>query len=237
MRLADFKAVSFACYGTLIDRDYGVYAALRPLMTQGGVALTREQAAARFAEHEAVQLAETPALPYSDVLARVHRRLSKEWGVIASEDDHALFGQSVPNWPAFADVPPALRYLKRYYRLIVLSNADRHAISASMRRLEVMFDALFTPQDIGTVKPDRRNFDFLVSRVEKLGIPQDRLLHVAHSLPRDHVPAAACGVTSVWIDRWREGASPLPGPRPVQCAFRFPSLVDMVRAHQEELST
>jgi 2-haloacid dehalogenase len=237
MRLGDFQALSFACYGTLIDRDYGVYAALRPLMTQGGVSLTREQAAARFAEHEALQLAETPTLAYSDVLARVHRRLAKEWGVIASEDHHALFGQSVPNWPAFADVPPALRYLKRYYRLIVLSNADRHAISASMRRLEVMFDAIFTSHDSGMIKPDRGHFDFLISRVDKLGVPRQRILHVAHSVSLDHVPAAACDIASAWIDRWREGAAGPPGPRPAQCAFRFPSLVDMVRAHQEELRT
>jgi 2-haloacid dehalogenase len=237
MRLLDFKAVSFGCYGTLIDRDSGVYAALRPLMIQGGVSLTREQAAARFAEHEALQLAETPALPYSQVLARVHGRLAKEWSVIASDDDHALFGKSVPNWPAFADAPAALRYLKRYYRLIVLSNADRYAISASMRRLAIMFDAMFTPQDIGTCKPDRNNFDFLVSRVDKLGIPRHRILHVAQSLTRDHVPAVACGLDSAWIDRRREGTPPSPEPRPVQCRFTFPSLVDMVRAHQEELST
>lgn len=237
MRLGDFKALSFACYGTLVDRDRGVYAALRPLMTQGGVSLTREEAAARFSEHEALQLAQTPALSYPDVLARVHRRLAKEWGVIASEDDDALFGQSVPNWPAFADVPPALRYLKRYYRLIVLTNADRQAISASMRRLEIMFDAVFTPHDIGTVKPDRGHFDFLVGRLDKLGIPRQQILHVSHSLARDHVPAGACGIASAWIDRWREGAAGPPGGRTVQCAFRFPSLVDMVRAHQEELST
>lgn len=237
MRLADFKVVSFGCYGTLIDRDYGVHTALRPLMNQGGIALTREQAAARFAEHEALQLADTPTLPYSEVLARVHRRLAKEWGVIASDDDHALFGKSVPNWPAFADVPPALRYLRRYYRLIVLSNADRHAISASMRRLEIMFDAIFTPQDIGTVKPDRGNFEFLVGRVDKLGIPKQAILHVSYSPTRDHVPAAACGLASVWIDRRREGAAASPAAATVQCEFTFPSLVDMVRAHQKELST
>lgn len=237
MRLRDFKVISFACYGTLIDRDYGVYAALRPLMSEGGVALTREEAATKFVEQENLQLAETPSLPYSEVLARVHRRLAKEWGVIASDDDHAWFGKSVPDWPAFADAPAALQYLKRYYRLMLLSNADRHAISSSLRRLDVMFDAIFTPQDIGTVKPDRGNFDFLVSRVGKLGIAKHQILHTSHSPARDHVPAATVGLGTAWIDRRREGTPAANVPPAVRCEFIFPSLVDMVRAHQEELTT
>jgi len=96
---------------------------------------------------------------------------------------------------------------------------------------------MFTPQDIGTVKPDRGNFDFLVNRAQKLDIPKHRILHVAHSLTRDHIPAAAVGLSSAWIERRRQGTPPTPAPRHVQCEFRFPSLVDMVRAHQEELSS
>lgn len=235
MGLREFKAISFACYGTLIDRDSGVYAALRPLLQEGGLALTRAEIAARFTEVETSQQGATPELSYEQLLARVHRQLAKEWGVIASEDDHAAFGKSVSSWPAYAEVPAALQYLKRYFRLIVLSNADRQAISASSRRLEGMFDALFTAQDIGSYKPDARNFEFLTSRIEKLGIPKYRLLHVSSSLSRDHVPASACGLTSAWIDRPRDGAPVTLTSLPAHCEFQFDSLVDMVRVHQEEL--
>lgn len=236
MPLKEFKAISFSCYGTLIDRDSGIFAALRPMMQEGGMNLNREEVAARFSEFEAAQSAAMPQSSYEQRLAQVHLRLAKDWGVIASDEDHTLFGKSVSSWPAYAEVPAALQYLKRYFRLIMLSNADRQAISASSRRLEVMFDAVFTPQDIGSYKPDPHNFDFLAARVEKLGIPRHRLLHVASSITRDHVPASACGLASAWIDRPRDDTTVmLETSCPAHCEFRFHSLVDMVRAHQEEL--
>src|SRR5688572_17384976 len=78
MRLSQFKVLSFSCYGTLIDRESGVYAALRPLLTQGGVTLSRESVLERFSANEARQQAETPTMPYAQVLFEVHRRLAKD---------------------------------------------------------------------------------------------------------------------------------------------------------------
>lgn len=232
MQFTDFKVLSFACYGTLIDKDAGVHAALRPLLNKG-VTLNREDVLASFAQYEAEQRTQTPELPYSRLLAEVHRRLAKSWGVICSEDDHALFGKSVAHWPVFADTPAALQYLKRYFKLVVLTNIDRESFSGGGRRLEVKFDAVFSAQDIGSYKPDAKNFEYLINKLAKLGWSIQDVLHVAQSPSQDLTPAAACGLAAVWIDRRREGAqadATVTGEM-----HRFTSLVDMVRAHQEQL--
>jgi len=241
VRLTDFKVLSFGCYGTLIDRDSGIYTALRPLLEGGHVTLTREEVLAAFSRHEAAQQAQTPEMPYSGLLAQVHRRMASEWGVLASDDDHALFGTSVSQWPVFVDTPAALQYLKRYYKLVALTNADRGSFAASSRKLEVRFDDVVTAEEIGTYKPTLGNFRRMVSRVGKLGFERHQILHAAQSPSRDLAPAASCGLATAWIDRvpdeMGEDATVEGGPPAdcVRCEFRFASLVGMVRAHQEEL--
>ena len=241
MRLTDFKALSFGCYGTLIDRDSGIYAALRPLLEGGHVTLGREEVLAVFSRYEAAQQMETPEMLYSGVLAQVHRRLASEWGVLASDDDHALFGMSVPGWPVFVDTPAALQYLKRYFKLVVLSNVDRASFAASSRRLEVRFDDVVTAEEVGSYKPALENFRRLVSRVGKMGFERHQILHAAGDPARDLAPAIRCGLATAWIYRAPEtaGADATveagPPPESVRYEFRFANLVDMVRAHQEEL--
>jgi 2-haloalkanoic acid dehalogenase type II len=238
MRLTQFKVLSFGCYGTLIDRESGIYAALKPLLTQGEVTLSRESVLDRFSEYERQQQAQTPTMPYSQVLFEVHRQLARDWGVNASDDDRTLFGRSVPHWPAYADVPAALQYLKRFFKLVILSNVDRPSLSASGRRLEVMFDAIYTPQEIGSCKPDPRNFEHMAGRLEKLDLQRHQILHTANDAARDRAPARACGLEFAWMDRSRHAGQGSLNPSVRDDAgleLRFSSLVDMVRTHQEQL--
>ena len=103
MSLTDFKALSFDCYGTLIDWESGLAAALAPLMARAGLALGRDDLLQRFAAVESAQQAETPDLAYDALLAVSHARLAREWGVAADAGADARFGASVGDWPAFPD--------------------------------------------------------------------------------------------------------------------------------------
>src|ERR1700730_6748982 len=201
MRLTDFKVLSFGCYGALIDRESGIYAALRPLRGSGHVGSSRQEVLEAFTRLEAAQQAETPKMLYSGVLTEVHRRLAQEWGVLASADDHALFSKSVPHWPVFADVPAGLQYLKRYFKLVILSNVDRESFTGSSRRLEVTFDEVLTADQIGSYKPELRNFEYLVRRVAKLGFERGQILHAAQSPVRDLIPDTRCRLAPAWSDR------------------------------------
>ena len=99
-------------------------------------------------------------------------------------------------------------------------------------------DAICTAQDIGSYKPDPRNFRYLIDTLAKLGFGRQQILHTAQSLYHDHAPAKASGLACAWIDRRHErqgwGATLPPAGTPAY-DFRFESLADMVAGHQREL--
>ena len=202
MRLTDFKVLTFDCYGTLIDWETGIWNALQPLLSEGGLDIGREKALATFAVHEADQEVQTPSLAYSSLLAVVHARLAREWGVRGWSDMHDRFGSSIPDWPVFLDSAAALARLKQHYKLVILSNVDRKSFAASNRKLDVAFDAVYTAEDVGSYKPDPRNFAYLIEHLRTdLGLEKGQVLHTAQSMPHDHVPGKKAGLARAHIDR------------------------------------
>jgi len=227
MDLTKFEALSFDCYGTLIDWEAGIAAVLRPWAKANGLELTDEELLTAYADHEARVEEEHPSDRYPQILARAMRDLGAQLGVSVSDADAQLLAGSVPDWPAFADSADALARLAEHYRLIILSNVDRASFAGSNRRLGVSFTSILTAEDIGSYKPSPRNFDALLAEVDRLGVGRDGLLHVAQSLFHDHVPAKAAGLPTVWINRrhanpgW--GATPAP-PAAVTPDLTFTSM-------------
>ena len=212
--------------------------ALRPLTARVAPALTRNQILEAHARHESSQQLWTPARPYRDLLAIVYKRLAEEWGVPAGWDECVTYGQSVGNWPAFADTAAALTYLKQHYKLVILSNVDNTSFVPSNKKLGVTFDAIYTAEDIGSYKPSPRNFDYMTDHLGHIGYDRRQILHVAESLFHDHVPANRHGLDSGWI--WRRhdqegfGATMNPGKTP-KYQYKFTSMADLVKAHQAAL--
>ena len=240
MQLTDFEVLTFDCYGTLIDWETGIYDALQPLLAGGGVDLGRDAVLETFARLESTQQAATPDMLYSELLARVHAQLSTHWSISADDDMQARFGAAVPDWPAFPDSVAALAYLKQHYKLVILSNVDRTGFAASNRRLQVDFDAIYTAQDIGSYKPDPRNFDYLIERLkDDLGLAKSQILHTAQSLFHDHVPAKRAGLACAWIDRRKGqagwGATAPPEEIP-EVEFHFASMAEIADAHRVALA-
>lgn len=238
MKLSDFRVLTFDCYGTLIDWETGLFAALQPLLTRAGVGADRDTVLAEFARREAAQQETTPAMRYDEVLRSVHGQLATAWGVAPDAREDAAFGASVADWPAFPDTPDALRYLAQHFKLVILSNVDRASFRRSAERLGVAFDAVLTAEEIGSYKPDPRNFAALVDHVGAMGFQRRQILHTAQSLFHDHVPANAAGLASAWIDRRHDtpgfGATKPPAAG-VRWDFRFTSLGEMAEAHRRGL--
>ncbi len=227
--------LSFDCYGTLIDWESGILAALGPLLARLPAPPSRNAVLEAFARHESAQEAATPALRYSALLAKVHRRLAEDWGIGPDEEAANRFGASVSDWPPFPDSAAALAELKQHCQLVILSNVDRHSFAGSNRRLGVAFDAVFTAEDIGSYKPDPANFRYLIEHLAERGVRKEEILHTAQSLFHDHLPARRAGLATAWIDR-RHGAegfgATLPPPEDVHPDFRFPSLAAMAEARR-----
>jgi 2-haloalkanoic acid dehalogenase type II len=237
MRLTDFKILTFDCYGTLIDWESGILAALHPLLAKLGGKVDDGAALEAFARHESAIEAAEPALNYRKLLAKTYRALAAEWGAAITDAEAESFGHSVPDWPAFADSAESLAYLKRHYKLVILSNVDRASFAESNKKLGVAFDAVCTAEDVGSYKPDRRNFEFMLRTVqEKLGASPHDILHTAQSLFHDHQTAKAMGLATNWIDR-RMGKAGSGATKPVagvKTDFHFPSMAAFVEAHKKE---
>ena len=236
MELTDFEALSFDCYGTLIDWETGLLAVLAPWARARGLTLTGEELLTAYAQVEAAVEAEHPAEAYPEVLARGMRLLGENLGAEVTDEDAARLARSVPDWPAFPDSHDALAALGRRFKLIILSNVDRASFAGSNARLGVEFAGIITAQDVGSYKPSPRNFEALVTEAARLGVRPGGLLHVAQSLFHDHVPARRAGLPTVWIhrrhDRGGWGATPQP-PAPVTPDWEFPSMAAFAAAAAE----
>jgi len=239
MNLADFEALSFDCYGTLIDWETGILAVLRPWADAHGSTLSDEELLVAFSVHEAQAEVAAPTDLYPRILARSLRSLGTDLGIPVTDAEADGFGRSVPDWPAFPDSSGALARLGRRYKLIILSNVDRTSFAGSNRRLNGKFTSILTAEDIGSYKPSSRNFEALLVEAARLGISKGKLLHVAQSLFHDHVPAKAAGMSTVWINRrqGRLGSGATPEPEtPVTPDWTFPSMATFADAVESKAS-
>ena len=128
--LTQYKALSFDCYGTLIDWEAGIAAVLRPWAFEQGLDLDDEELLLAYAGNEADVERETPTALYPDVLAAAFRRTGDKLGKPVSGQWAQLLGRSVPDWPAFPDSADALARLAQRYQLIILSNVHRDGFAA-----------------------------------------------------------------------------------------------------------
>ncbi|KAI1392924.1 haloacid dehalogenase [Hypoxylon trugodes] len=211
--LTGFKALSFDCYGTIIDWETGYLSTVRlltaqlpdshPLKTEPPLeAMRRLNEVTNAFEHA------QPTLPYNEILAESITAFARDDLQLPGLSDSIAepFGNSPGTWIAFPDSIAALQKLRKYYKLAILSNVDNRNIQATVeqRLTPARFDAVYTAQDIGSYKPSHRNFEYLFEHLRSdLGVDRDKneLLHVARSLTADHVPAKEIGLPSVWISR------------------------------------
>ena len=232
MKLTDFTTLTFDCYGTLIDWETGIVAALRPWAERLRVDAGDDALLGAFGEHENRLERDRPTMPYPALLRAVAFDIGEHFGAPMRDDEADAFAASVGDWPAFADSAEALAYLKQHYRLVVLSNVDNASFARSNERLGVAFDAVCTAQDIGSYKPDPGNFRYLLDRLAGSGIEKRDILHTAQSLFHDIAPAGKIGLATNWINR-RHGKPGAGATMPTRATpdFTHNSLAGFVAAH------
>ena len=203
VKITDFKALTFDCYGTLIDWESGIWDGLQPLLLENAVDhVTRTIALEAFADIESAEQAARPEALYPDILKAVHGAFADRFDLKTFEALDDDFGASVPHWPAFPDTADALRILKRHFKLVILSNVNRDGFKASNRKLGVTFDAVYTAEDVGSYKPNPANFTHMLTHLASdHGLEKADILHTAQSLFHDHVEAKRAGLACAWIDR------------------------------------
>jgi 2-haloacid dehalogenase len=192
-----FTHITFDCYGTLIDWERGILAALAPVIQRHGSPADAATLLQLYTRHEARQES-SPYRTYREVLRAVMAAIAADLGFTPSDDDLNALPESVGQWPPFDDTVAALQKLKRRYKLVILSNIDDDLFAQSKPRLGVEFDAIITAQQVGSYKPALNHFH---TALQRLAVPQSQILHVAQSPYHDLAPARQLGFATVWINR------------------------------------
>ncbi|KAF8867106.1 putative haloalkanoic acid dehalogenase [Acephala macrosclerotiorum] len=239
-KLKDFKVLSFDVYSTLIDEPTGMFTNLQPILARlppgNPYSNNKKHTLAQFSVFEHSLQASRPTLRYNELLPLAYKAFAQSLGLHSpSEEEAQAFGQSIGTWPAFPDTVSALLSLSKHYKLVILSNIDNDSISRTISGplSPVKFDLVLTAQEIGSYKPDLRNFEYLIEKIgSDLGVKKREILHTAQSLRADQVPAKKIGLKGAWIDRERqdEKVRVLKERGEVDFTWRFESMGEMAEA-------
>lgn len=198
MPLESVRLITFDCYGTLIDWENGMLAALRPLLSRDGRKVADTQILGLYGEIEA-ELESGPYLPYRQVLAQAAREIGRRLGVEVSGEEGSAFAESLTRWKPFIDTLPALQSMGRRFRLGIISNVDDDLFAETRKKLApVEFDFVVTAQQMQSYKPAQRNFE---EAIRRSGLSKDQILHAGQSLYHDIAPANTLGIRNVWVNR------------------------------------
>lgn len=218
------KLLSFDCYGTLIDWESGISAAVSDILDTHGITATATEILELHAELE--PRAQAGAYKsYREILGEVVDGFGKKYGFQPTDEERASLAESIANWPAFPDSADALRRLHERYLLAVISNIDNDLIRLSAAQLGVDFDYIVTAEQVRAYKPDLTVFRHAYQRMD---VQPSQALHCAQSLFHDIAPARELRIKSVWVNR-RKGQEGWGATPPSEAApdFEVASLAEL----------
>jgi 2-haloacid dehalogenase len=197
-----FTALTFDCYGTLIDWESGLLGAMRPILRAHGLDLSDPQILDMYGELEPP--AQNPYRRYREVLGSVVRGFGERLGFSVSDAETESLPESLKNWQPFPDTRAALEKLKTRYKLAIISNTDDDFFAASAGHLKVKFDEVITAEQAKAYKPSLAPFHLALQR---LGLAAQGVLHVGQSVYHDVLPAKSLGIATVLVYRRGFGAT------------------------------
>jgi 2-haloacid dehalogenase len=192
-----FEILTFDCYGTLINWEAGLLAALHRILAAHGKKIDDAPLLKLYGDFE--QLAEQGEFhPYREVLESVVRRFGAQLGFLPTDDEARSLPNSLAGWKPWPDTVAALRQLKSRFRLAIISNVDDDLFAATLPQLKVEFDEVITAQQARAYKPSLKIFELALARIK---VPAHRVLHVGQSIYHDVIPAQSLGLATVWVNR------------------------------------
>jgi 2-haloacid dehalogenase len=216
LNFAQYRLVSFDCYGTLIDWETGIFAALRPILAAHGKTIADADLLRLYSELES-EAQQGEFHPYREILQSVVGGFGKHLGFNPTDSQVRSLPESLPNWSPFPDTIAALGKLKQRYQLAVISNVDDDLFAPTARRLQIPFDYVVTAQQAQAYKPSLQIFKLAQQRT---GVAPGQWLHVAQSVYHDVIPARSLGIATVWVNR----SSNRPGSGAAKAATGKPDL-------------
>ena len=216
--MASERWATFDCYGTLIDWMSGIRSTLVTLWPG-------EDPELLLSDYHRIEptIQAGTGIAYRDVLGRTLAGVAAAEGLVVPAEQEDALAVSLPAWPVFPDVPPALSELRaRGWNLGILSNTDADLLDASLGAIGVPVDLNVVASVIGSYKPA---FGHWETFFRQSGVDRSRHVHVAASLFHDVEPCATLGLPCVWINRQNE-MSDLPRAGELPNLSNLPDLLD-----------
>lgn len=195
--VSSIRLITFDCYGTLIDWETGMLAAMGPLFRRDEPETGDAQLLEAYGEAE-VELEAGPYLAYREVLSRSLQEVGRRLGVKITSTEGREFAESLTRWEPFPDTVASLQKLSKHFRLGIVSNVDDDLFAVTRKKLNAPFEVVVTAQQVESYKPSFRNFEEMLRRS---GLKKEEVLHAGQSVYHDVIPANALGIRSVWVNR------------------------------------
>ncbi len=202
--MPELKAVTFDCYGTLIDWESGLAAFLYDLARRCGDDRppSGEELRRRWEELQFDEI-QGPYRSYRTVLSDSLRAWCGERGYHWNEREGIALQRSMECWQPFPDTVPALGALAAAgLRLAIISNSDHAIMEHTLRQIpEIEFDTVIVAEEARAYKPRTEPF---TCALDALHLQAPEILHVAFGHRYDLATARQLGFGTVWVNRARE---------------------------------
>jgi len=199
----EIKAIAFDQYGTIVDMQAGLVAAVTPFLRQKGwhgepnsfVTWWRRT---HFENSMIDALCDRGHTPYREIGHRAVSYVMDRCGIAYTQDDVRRLVAEIETLKPFPDVVAALERLRsKGYKLAILSNGDRDMLNAAAPHIGFRFDHVISVQEAGYFKPHWKTY---AKAAEVIGEDRSSILFVAnHAF--DCIGAKAYGMRTAFIDR------------------------------------
>lgn len=197
--------LTFDCYGTLIQWDEGLMAAISTILgsktglADGPDAVDPKSFIATFDGYEHALEVERPHRSFRDVSALALEKTMAAFGQPFDPADAEVLTGSIGRMPPFPEVVATLWRLKAAgFKLAIISNTDDAIIAGNVAQLGGTIDRVITAEQAGAYKPSAQIFQHAW---KALGISREELVHICASPHLDLVAARELGFRTIWVDR------------------------------------
>ena len=195
------RAITFDCYGTLIDWEGEISRFFAKVLAgKGGDgvdvrALQRHWEEVQFGYIQQYR-------PYRDVLLETMGQAFADFDLPYTEADLEAFADSMGRWRPFPDTQSSLQELQRLgIKVVLITNTDDRIIAETVTQLGIVPDDIITAEQAGAYKPAHQGF--LLAR-ERLGLDIADIWHAGFGFKYDIIPATELGYTTIWVNRQGE---------------------------------
>lgn len=192
------KAITFDCYGTLIDWERAIQSFFAESMDSKGFGNVSPKTLQEEWEEIQFRYIQEKYRPYRQVLRDTLRMVFTQYAIPSSPEEAEEFAESMGWWKPFPDTKDAILELQKLTKVVLITNTDDSIIAETEKTIGVKFDDIITAEQAGAYKPSHEGF--LLAR-ERLGLKVSEIWHAGFGFRYDIVPAKKLGYTTVWVDR------------------------------------